>query len=104
MIFFNLGGVVDILGPYAFSIIKAMSASCVPATELGKINALLSAIESLLPAGIGQVYATIWKVLTLTELVLCLILKAILLFRQPVQPFQELASYCQLEFQLLPFP
>ena len=95
---------IDILGPYAFAIIKAMSASCVPATELGKINALLSAIESLLPAGIGQVYATIWKVLTLTELVLCLILKAILLFRQPVQPFQELASYCQLEFQLLPCP
>ena len=95
---------IDILGPYAFSIIKAMSASCVPATELGKINALLSAIESLLPAGIGQVYATIWKVIfLLIHLKLCLMLDEILL-RQPVQPIQELASYCLLEFQLSPCP
>ena len=30
--------------------------------ELGKINALLSAIDSLMPAGISQIYASLWKV------------------------------------------
>ena len=40
-----------------------MSTNCVTPYELGKINALLSAIDSLMPAGISQIYASIWKVI-----------------------------------------
>ena len=63
MITFFIGAIVDIIGPYGFQIVKAMSTNCVTPYELGKINALLSAIDSLLPAGISQIYASIWKVI-----------------------------------------
>ena len=63
--FLILGACVDIIGPYGFQIVKAMSTNCVTPYELGKINALLSAIDSLMPAGISQIYASLWKVLIL---------------------------------------
>ena len=53
---------VDVLGFYAFSILKAMSTVCVGSNELGKINALLAAIEGLMPAPIAQIYASLWTV------------------------------------------
>ena len=62
---FLTGACVDIIGPYGFQIVKAMSTNCVTPYELGKINALLSAIDSLMPAGISQIYASLWKVLIL---------------------------------------
>ena len=51
-----------ILGSYAFSIMKAMSTTCVKSNEIGKINAVLSAVESLLPTGVIYVYTELWKV------------------------------------------
>ena len=53
---------VDVLGFYEFSILKAMSTVCVSPNELGKINALLAAIEGLMPAPIAQIYASLWTV------------------------------------------
>ena len=71
--FLILGACVDIIGPYGFQIVKAMSTNCVTPYELGKINALLSAIDSLMPAGISQIYASLWKVLIfLVPILLCI--------------------------------
>ena len=58
------GGLVDPLSSYSFSIIKAMSVMCVSSGELGKINAVLSALESLFPLVAVQGYTSIWKVLS----------------------------------------
>ena len=58
------GGLVDPLSSYSFSIIKAMSVMCVSSGELGKINAVLSALESLFPLVAVQGYTSIWKVIT----------------------------------------
>lgn len=55
-----LGGLVDIIGSYTFSIIKALSVLCVSNTELGKINAVLSALENVLPIVAIQGYSYIW--------------------------------------------
>ena len=54
------GGLVDIIGSYTFSIIKALSVLCVSNTELGKINAVLSALENVLPIVAIQGYSYIW--------------------------------------------
>ena len=59
---FYFGALIDILGFYAFAILKSMTSLCVTPTELGKINAVLAAIESLFPAPISQLYVYIWKV------------------------------------------
>ena len=58
------GGLVDPLSSYSFSIIKAMSVMCVSSGELGKINAVLSALESLFPLVAVQGYTSIWKVIS----------------------------------------
>ena len=58
------GGLVDPLSSYSFSIIKAMSVMCVSTGELGKINAVLSALESLFPLVAVQGYTSIWKVIS----------------------------------------
>ena len=60
---FYFGALIDILGFYAFAILKSMTSLCVTPTELGKINAVLAAIESLFPAPISQLYVYIWKVI-----------------------------------------
>ena len=57
-----------ILGSYAFSIMKAMSTTCVKSNEIGKINAVLSAVESLLPTGVIYVYTKIWEVIRFKEM------------------------------------
>jgi hypothetical protein len=36
--------------------------SCVPMYEFGKISAVLTAFENLVPIGVTQVYAEVWKV------------------------------------------
>ncbi len=53
---------VDIVGSYAMSIMRSMMSTCVSPEELGKIYAVLSAFENLLPIGIVQAYASLWKV------------------------------------------
>ena len=58
------GGLVDPLSSYSFSIIKAMSVMCVSSGELGKINAVLSALESLFPLVAVQGYTSIWRVIS----------------------------------------
>lgn len=70
---------VDVLGFYAFSILKAMSTVCVSSNELGKINALLAAIEGLMPAPIAQIYASLWTV-SLKKLTYLLRLKCLSTF------------------------
>ena len=55
------GGLVDIISSYTFSIIKALSVLCVSNTELGKINAVLSALENVLPIVAIQGYSYIWE-------------------------------------------
>ena len=60
---FYLGSLVDIVGSYASSINRAMLSTCVAPTELGKVYALLSAFDSLLPIGVSQGYTTIFKVI-----------------------------------------
>lgn len=54
---------MDILSSYCFSIIKAMSTLCVAPNELGKINAVLSALENLLPVVAVKAYAGVWGVI-----------------------------------------
>ncbi len=39
-----------------------MCSTCVPPEELGKIYAVLSAFENLLPIGVSQAYASLWAV------------------------------------------
>ena len=63
------GGLVDLIGPYAFAIVKAMATTCCSSFELGKINAFLSAIESLLPSAVAQIYASVWKVIDIWFLI-----------------------------------
>ena len=58
----SLGGLIDPLSSYSFSVIKAMSTMCVSSSELGKINAVLSALESLFPLVAVQGYTSLWKV------------------------------------------
>jgi hypothetical protein len=50
---------MDIVGSYAMSIMRSMLSTCVAPNELGKVYAFLSALESLLPIGIVQAYASI---------------------------------------------
>ena len=47
-----------------FSIIKAMGTICVDHNEIGKINAVLAAIENLIPLALlgAQGYTVLWKV------------------------------------------
>ena len=52
---------MDIISSYTFSIIKALSVLCVSNTELGKINAVLSALENVLPIVAIQGYSYIWE-------------------------------------------
>ena len=56
------GGLIDVMSSYSFSIIKAMSMMCVSKGEIGKVNAVLSAIENLLPVVGVQGYVSLWNV------------------------------------------
>jgi hypothetical protein len=59
---YYFAAMIDIVGSYAMAIMKSMLSTCVAPNELGKVYAFLSALDSLLPIGIAQAYASIWKV------------------------------------------
>ena len=107
---YYVGGMIDLLGSYASSIVKAMLSCCVPPNELGKVYSLITFIECIAPFGVVQVYASVWKVYTRLQnsaYLLAFTLKEILyIFRQLVKLIQEHAFSFPQEFRLLrwPFP
>ena len=56
------GDFVDLIGAYSMSVIRAMVTCCIPMNEFGKIYAVLTAFENLIPIGVSQVYAELWMV------------------------------------------
>ena len=58
---FYFGSVINIMGGYGFSACRSIISKCVEDHELGKVFALLSSAESLIPIGMSQAYASIWK-------------------------------------------
>ncbi len=56
-----LASVVDIMGGYAFSATRSSISKCVDRDELGKVFAILASLESLVPIGMSQAYASLWK-------------------------------------------
>ena len=60
--FFYLGALIDTVGSYAGSIMKSMLSCCVAPDELGKIYALLSALDNLFPLGVTEGYSLIFEV------------------------------------------
>lgn len=54
---------VDLIGSYSFSLIRAMLTCCVPLSEFGKVYAVISALDNILPLGLSQLYASLWKVI-----------------------------------------
>ena len=83
------GGLVDPLSSYSFSIIKAMSVMCVSSGELGKINAVLSALESLFPLVAVQGYTSIWKVISKVS---CFLIRILLILARIWQKFKNVES------------
>ena len=67
---YYLGAMVDIIGPYAMSIVRSMMSCCVAPNELGKVYALLSAFDSLVPIGVAQGYSILFKVRLLIHTVM----------------------------------
>ena len=59
---YYLGAFIDVVGSYAFSITRSMISQCVEVNELGKVFAVLTAIENLVPIGLSQIYTTIFEV------------------------------------------
>ncbi len=49
-------------GSYDYSITRSMMSVCVGGNEIGKIYATLEALEDLVPIGVLQAYASLWKV------------------------------------------
>ena len=62
------GAIIDLLGAYAMSIVRSMMSCCVPPDDLGKVLAGTTFIECIVPLGIVQVYASVWKVSTVMYL------------------------------------
>jgi len=58
---YYLGALIDTFGSYASSIMRSMLSCCVAPDELGKIYALLSAFDNLLPLGITEAYSLIFE-------------------------------------------
>ena len=59
---YYLGAMIDIVGSYGHSITRSMLSCCVAPEELGKVLALLSALDSLIPIGVSQGYSELFKV------------------------------------------
>ena len=59
---YYMGAMMDLLGSYAMSIVMSMISCCVPADDLGKVMAGKTFIECIVPLGIVQLYASVWKV------------------------------------------
>jgi hypothetical protein len=49
------------MGGYAFSATRSSISKCVDRDELGKVFAILASLESLVPIGMSQAYASLWK-------------------------------------------
>ena len=62
IVFHVSAAVVDMVGSYTFSLVRAMLTCCVPLNEFGKIYSVIAALDNLLPIGLSQAYATVWKV------------------------------------------
>ena len=58
---FYIGSSINPMGHYCFSACRSIASKCVENHELGKVFALLSAAESLVPIGMSQAYASLWK-------------------------------------------
>jgi len=54
--------VISTMGGYSFSASRSIISQCVESHEIGKIFALLSSLESLVPLGMSQAYASLWRV------------------------------------------
>ena len=55
-----LSSVVGFIGPYSVSTSRSIMSKCVEDDELGKVFALLSSMESIIPILMSQVYASLW--------------------------------------------
>ena len=60
---YYLASIIDCLGFYAIQINRSMTSVCVSQYELGKLMAFYSALESLVPIGVGFIYSTVWNVI-----------------------------------------
>ena len=57
---YYFGSAINIMGGYSFSAARSIVSKCVEPDELGKVFALLSSLESLVPIGMSQAYASLW--------------------------------------------
>jgi len=57
---FYFGSAINIMCGYSFSACRSIVSKCVDSDEIGKVFALLASLESLVPIGMSQVYASIW--------------------------------------------
>lgn len=60
---FYLGAIV-FQNYWSTNVIRAMISNCAPKHELGKVLALYSCLEGLIPLGVSQIYTSIWTVRT----------------------------------------
>ena len=60
------------MGTYVFTIMRAMIANCVPASEIGKVYAMWSSLNNFIPVAVQQIYKEIW---TVRKCVTCVYLK-----------------------------
>ncbi|XP_059080926.1 proton-coupled folate transporter-like isoform X1 [Tigriopus californicus] len=58
---FYLGALIDLMDFYPLAVTRALISSCAPKHELGKVLALNSSLEGLVPLIISQIYASIWQ-------------------------------------------
>ena len=59
---FYMGSVVDMVGAYSSSVSRALISKCVGLQDLGKVLAMISSMEALIPIGISQFYVWVWTV------------------------------------------
>ena len=60
--FIILAAIVDMVGSYSMSLVRAMLTCCVPLSDFGKIYSVIAALDNLLPMGLSQAYASVWNV------------------------------------------
>ena len=58
---YYLAALVDMVGNYSAAVIRAMLTNCISVSEFGKIYSIIAALENLLPIGLSQVSASVWK-------------------------------------------
>ena len=67
---FYMGPIVDMIGGYSNSVARALISKCVGLNDLGKVLAMISSMEALIPIGVTQLYVWIWTVSVLRKCVL----------------------------------